>query len=140
MAILRFQALQLANTRKPVKFEESGRKSDLFGSNVFNEKAMKQFLTKDAVKGIQAAIQYGVKIDRKMADYIASGMKEWARSGGVSHRARSFPPLAGAAAEQHDALFEADMNGDVLEKFGGGQLVQEGPDASSFPNGGIRNT
>jgi glutamine synthetase len=140
MAILRFQALQLANTRKPVKFEESGRKSDLFGSNVFNEKAMKQFLTKDAVKGIQDAIQYGVKIDRKMADYIAIGMKEWALSKGVTHYTHWFQPLTGTTAEKHDAFFETEMNGDVLEKFGGGQLVQQEPDASSFPNGGIRNT
>lgn len=140
MAILRFQALQLANTRKPVKFEESGRKSDLFGSNVFNEKAMKQFLTKDAVKGIQDAMFHGVKIDRKMADYIAIGMKEWALSKGVTHYTHWFQPLTGTTAEKHDAFFETEMDGSVIEKFGGGQLVQQEPDASSFPNGGIRNT
>ena len=78
MSTLRFQALKDASDRKPVKFEESGKKSVLFGSNVFNDKAMKQFLTSDAYKGVKDAVQHGTKIDRKLADYIAMGMKEWA--------------------------------------------------------------
>ncbi len=140
MATLRFQALRDASARKPVKFEECDRKSKIFGSNVFNEAAMKQFLTSDAFKGVRDAIQHGTKIDRKLADYIALGMKEWALSKGVTHYTHWFQPLTGTTAEKHDAFFETDFEGGSLEKFGGGQLVQQEPDASSFPNGGIRNT
>jgi glutamine synthetase len=141
MSTLRFQALKDASGRKPVKFEEAGRKSDLFGANVFNDKAMRQFLTSDAHKGVKDAVQHGTKIDRKLADYIAMGMKEWALSKGVTHYTHWFQPLTGTTAEKHDAFFETSYDGsEVVEKFGGGQLVQQEPDASSFPNGGIRNT
>jgi len=141
MSTLRFQALKEASSRKPVKFEEADRKSNIFGSNVFNNKAMKQFLTSDAFKGVQDAVQHGTKIDRKLADYIAMGMKEWALSKGVTHYTHWFQPLTGTTAEKHDAFFETAYDGsDPVEKFGGAQLVQQEPDASSFPNGGIRNT
>ena len=141
MSALRFQALREASNRKPVQFEESDRKSTIFGSNVFNDKAMKQFLTSDAFKGVQGAVQHGTKIDRKLADYIAMGMKEWALSKGVTHYTHWFQPLTGTTAEKHDAFFETSYDGsDPVEKFGGAQLVQQEPDASSFPNGGIRNT
>jgi glutamine synthetase len=141
MATLRFQALKETSGRKPVKFEESDRKSTIFGSNVFNEKAMKQYLTSDAYKAVQDAVQHGTKIDRKIADYIALGMKEWALAKGVTHYTHWFQPLTGTTAEKHDAFFETSYDGsDPVEKFGGGQLVQQEPDASSFPNGGIRNT
>ena len=141
MSTLRFQALREASTRKPVKFEESDRKSTLFGSNVFNDKSMKQYLTSDAFKGVQGAVQHGTKIDRKLADYIAMGMKEWALAKGVTHYTHWFQPLTGITAEKHDAFFETFPDGsDPVEKFGGAQLVQQEPDASSFPNGGIRNT
>jgi glutamine synthetase len=141
MSTIRFQALREASTRKPVQFEEAGRKSAIFGSNVFNDKAMKQYLTSDAFKGVQGAVQHGTKIDRKLADYIAMGMKEWALAKGVTHYTHWFQPLTGATAEKHDAFFETSYDGsDAVEKFGGAQLVQQEPDASSFPNGGIRNT
>ncbi|CAM4136398.1 glutamine synthetase III [Flavobacterium weaverense] len=141
MSTLRFQALREASTRKPVIFEESDRKSNLFGANVFNDKSMKQYLTSDAYKGVQGAVQHGTKIDRKLADYIALGMKEWALSKGVTHYTHWFQPLTGITAEKHDAFFETSMDGsDPVEKLGGAQLVQQEPDASSFPNGGIRNT
>jgi glutamine synthetase len=141
MSSIRFQALKEASNRKLIDFQESGRKSELFGSNVFNDKAMKQFLTSDAFKAVQGAVQYGTKIDRKLADYIAMGMKEWALAKGVTHYTHWFQPLTGTTAEKHDAFFETSYDGsDPLEKFGGAQLVQQEPDASSFPNGGIRNT
>ncbi|MCW2119258.1 glutamine synthetase III [Flavobacterium sp. 7A] len=141
MSTIRFQALREASARKPVHFEESGRKSSLFGTNVFNQQAMKQYLTSDAFKAVQSAIQHGAKIDRKLADYIAMGMKEWALSKGVTHYTHWFQPLTGATAEKHDAFFETSFDGtEAVEKFGGTQLVQQEPDASSFPNGGIRNT
>jgi len=141
MATLRFQALEKATSRKPVSFEETGRKSEIFGSNVFNDKAMRQFLTPDAYKAVKSAIELGTKIDRKIADYVAMGMKEWALSKNVTHYTHWFQPLTGTTAEKHDAFFETSMDGsDPVEKFGGSQLVQQEPDASSFPNGGIRNT
>jgi len=141
MAILRFQALQSATGRKPVFVEELDRKSKIFGSNVFNDKAMRLFLTDDAYKAVQGAVQHGTKIDRKIAEHIAMGMKEWALSKNVTHYTHWFQPLTGTTAEKHDAFFETSMDGsDPVEKFGGTQLVQQEPDASSFPNGGIRNT
>ncbi len=141
MSTLRFQALHDATHREPVKFEESDRKSALFGKNVFNQASMKQFLTDDAYKGVQEAMQVGKKIDRNLADYIAMGMKEWALSKGVTHYTHWFQPLTGTTAEKHDAFFETSYDGlESFEKFGGTQLVQQEPDASSFPNGGIRNT
>ena len=141
MAILRFQALQSATGRKPVFVEELDRKSKIFGSNVFNDKAMRLFLTDDAYKAVQSAMQHGTKIDRKIAEHIAMGMKEWALSKNVTHYTHWFQPLTGTTAEKHDAFFETSMDGsDPVEKFGGTQLVQQEPDASSFPNGGIRNT
>ena len=141
MATLRFQALDKATSRKPVSFEETARKSEIFGSNVFGDKAMRQFLTPDAYKAVKNAIEQGTKIDRKVADYVAMGMKEWALSKNVTHYTHWFQPLTGTTAEKHDAFFETSMDGsDPVEKFGGSQLVQQEPDASSFPNGGIRNT
>ena len=141
MSTLRFQALHDASNRKPIEFEESDRKSNLFGKNVFNQASMKQFLTSDAYKGVQDAMQHGKKIDRNLADYIAMGMKEWALSKGVTHYTHWFQPLTGTTAEKHDAFFETSYDGlESFEKFGGAQLVQQEPDASSFPNGGIRNT
>ena len=141
MANLRFQALKEASNRKSIKFEETNKKSVIFGTNVFNEKAMKQYLTSDAHKAVKDAVQFGTKIDRKLADYIAMGMKEWALRKGVTHYTHWFQPLTGTTAEKHDAFFETSYDGsDPVEKFGGAQLVQQEPDASSFPNGGIRNT
>ncbi len=140
MSTFRFQALRKATDRKPVHVEELDRKSIIFGSNVFGDKAMRQFLTPEAFKAVKAAAD-GVKIDRKIADYIALGMKEWALSKGVTHYTHWFQPLTGTTAEKHDAFFETFPDGsDPVEKFGGSQLVQQEPDASSFPNGGIRNT
>ena len=141
MSTFRFQALREAANRKPVKVEELDRKSAIFGTNVFNDKAMRQFLTPEAYQAVKNAIQHGTKIDRKLADYIAIGMKEWALTKGVTHYTHWFQPLTGTTAEKHDAFFETSMDGsDPVEKFGGSQLVQQEPDASSFPNGGIRNT
>ncbi|AXG75089.1 glutamine synthetase type III [Flavobacterium arcticum] len=141
MSTLRFQALKEIAGRKPVEVEELDRKSTIFGSNVFNDKSMRQFLTPEAYKAVRNAVQHGKKIDRKLADYISMGMKEWALSKGVTHYTHWFQPLTGTTAEKHDAFFETMPDGsEPVEKFGGSQLVQQEPDASSFPNGGIRNT
>ena len=140
MSILRFYAIKESLANKPIVVEEKERRSDLFGKNVFNENTMRQYLTKDAFVGVMNAIQYGKKIDRSIADQVASSMKDWALSKGVTHYTHWFQPLTGTTAEKHDAFFETVGNGMAIEKFGGSQLVQQEPDASSFPSGGIRNT
>ncbi|MFT5216436.1 MAG: glutamine synthetase [Glaciecola sp.] len=140
MSTLRFHAIKETLNRKPLKIEEKERRSAIFGANVFNEATMRQSLTKDAYNSVMDAIENGSKIDRGIADQIASAMKDWALSKGVTHYTHWFQPLTGATAEKHDAFFETIGGGLAVEKFGGGQLVQQEPDASSFPNGGIRNT
>ncbi|GAA4271138.1 glutamine synthetase III [Aquimarina gracilis] len=140
MSTLRFQALKETLNRSSVTVTETERRSILFGENVFNQTTMLQYLTKDAYTSVMDAIEHGSKIDRKIADQIASAMKEWSLSKGVTHYTHWFQPLTGATAEKHDAFFETVGNGQGIEKFGGGQLVQQEPDASSFPHGGIRNT
>lgn len=139
MSTLRFRAIEKAASREVVKVEELGRKSLIFGDHVFNDKSMRQFLTPEAYQAVKNA-QLGIKIDRRLAEYIALGMKEWALSKGVTHYTHWFQPLTGTTAEKHDAFFETQFDGDPVEKFNGSQLVQQEPDASSFPNGGIRNT
>ncbi len=140
MSTLRFQALKETLSREPIHIDESERRSAIFGENVFDQNTMLQYLTKDAYNSVIDAIDHGSKIDRKVADQISSAMKDWALSKGVTHYTHWFQPLTGATAEKHDAFFETIGNGRAIEKFGGGQLVQQEPDASSFPNGGIRNT
>ncbi|MFT4851496.1 MAG: glutamine synthetase [Sediminicola sp.] len=140
MSKLRFHAIKESLNHKPIKVEEPARRSEIFGENVFNEQSMRQFLTKNSYKSVMSAIDHGTKIDRQMADQISTGMKEWAISKGVTHYTHWFQPLTGATAEKHDAFFETTDDGYAVEKFAGGQLVQQEPDASSFPNGGIRNT
>jgi len=140
MSKIRFNALKETLNRVPVEFQELEKRSVYFGENVFNEGTMRQYLTKDALVGVLSAIQHGKKIDRNIADQVSSAMKEWAMSKGVTHYTHWFQPLTGATAEKHDAFFETIGDGMSIEKFGGNQLVQQEPDASSFPNGGIRNT
>jgi len=140
MATIRFYALKETFNRKPLKFKEKGNHSTNFGKNVFNYNAMRQYMTKQAFKTVQNAILQGTKIDRDIADQAASAMKDWALSKGATHYTHWFQPLTGATAEKHDAFFDPIENGNAIEKFEGTQLVQQEPDASSFPNGGIRNT
>ncbi|WP_299889222.1 glutamine synthetase III [uncultured Lacinutrix sp.] len=140
MSTLRFFALKETLNRKPVVVNEEEKRSELFGQNVYDYKKMRQTLTNDAYVSLINAIEKGAKIERGIADQIASAMKDWALSKGVTHYTHWFQPLTGATAEKHDAFFETIENNDAIEKFGGSQLVQQEPDASSFPNGGIRNT
>ncbi|HUH29102.1 glutamine synthetase III, partial [Gelidibacter sp.] len=140
MSTLRFHAIKKTLDRKPVHIDETKRRSEIFGDNVFNEATMRQFLTKEAFNSVMAAVETGAKIDRSVADHISTGMKEWSISKGATHYSHWFQPLTGSTAEKHDAFFETIGNGLAIEKFGGSQLVQQEPDASSFPNGGIRNT
>ena len=139
MSTLRFHAIKETFNRPVIDVQEPQRRSDIFGTNVFNNAAMRQFLTKDSFKSVQDAVVNGSKINRAIADHISTGMKEWAIAKGATHYTHWFQPLTGTTAEKHDAFFETTEDG-AIEKFGGGQLVQQEPDASSFPNGGIRNT
>jgi len=140
MSTLRFRAVNETLNRKPIPVEEPARRSAIFGKNVFNELAMRQFLSKDSYNSVIDATVNGSKINRNIADHISTGMKEWAITKGATHYTHWFQPLTGSTAEKHDAFFETTEDGQAIEKFGGGQLVQQEPDASSFPNGGIRNT
>ena len=140
MSTLRFIAVNETLNRKPIPVEEPARRSAIFGKNVFNELAMRQFLSKDSYNSVIDATVNGSKINRNIADHISTGMKEWAITKGATHYTHWFQPLTGSTAEKHDAFFETTEDGQAIEKFGGGQLVQQEPDASSFPNGGIRNT
>ncbi|NNK76109.1 MAG: glutamine synthetase type III [Maribacter sp.] len=140
MTKLRFEAIHKSQKRGRIEINEKGRRSEQFGANVFNEDKMLQHLTTDALKSVKGAIISGSKIDRKIADQVAEAMKGWAIEKGATHYTHWFQPLTGATAEKHDAFFDLLPDGRAMEKFGGGQLVQQEPDASSFPHGGIRNT
>ena len=140
MSTFRSRALQETLNRKPVKIPQTKNRSEFFGSHVFNEVSMQQYLTKEAYEGVVNAIKHGSRIDRKIADQVANSMKNWALSKGVTHYTHWFQPLTGGTAEKHDAFFELLADGSSMEKFGGNELVQQEPDASSFPSGGIRNT
>ncbi len=140
MATIRFNALKETLNRKPVEITSNQRRSEIFAENVFNQSAMRQYLTKDSLKSVQQAIKKGSKIDRELADQISTGLKEWAIKKGATHYTHWFQPLTGSTAEKHDSFFEPIGDGESIEKFNGEQLVQQEPDASSLPSGGIRNT
>ena len=140
MPKLRFQALAAVQNREQVKTEDLEKRSSLYGRNVFGENAMRQYLPKNAFISVQNAVVKGDQIKRVTADAIANGMKLWALEKGATHYTHWFQPLTGATAEKHDAFFEITPDGHAIERFDGGQLVQQEPDASSFPSGGIRNT
>jgi glutamine synthetase len=141
MATIRFHALRETLNRKPITVvEPSMRRSELFCINVFNSTKAKHYMPKEAYNAVLDAINQGARIDRKMADQVASGMKAWAISRGATHYTHWFQPLTGTTAEKHDAFFEPTGEGTAIDKFDGSQLVQQEPDASSFPSGGIRNT
>jgi glutamine synthetase len=114
--------------------------SEYFGKSVFGPKAMAEYVSKEAIKAVNESRNSGKPMDRKMADQIAEGMKNWAIEKGATHYTHWFQPLRGSTAEKHDAFFEPTGIDTGVEMFSGKALVQQEPDASSFPNGGIRNT
>ncbi len=141
MAVHRFKALEEVLNRIPVNIDlPSETVSDYYGTNVFGQDSMREYLSEEAYSSVMAAIETGSRIERKMADQVAAAMKAWSKTKGVSHYTHWFQPLTGATAEKHDAFFTPIEGGKAIEKFGGDQLVQQEPDASSFPSGGIRNT
>jgi glutamine synthetase len=140
MANKRQQAYQDVLNRTPKHIDYNGKISELFGQSVFHQEVMREYLPSDAFKSMMEAIQNGTRLDRKMADQVASAMKDWALTKGATHYTHWFQPLTGATAEKHDAFFKPVGPGKAIESFNGELLVQQEPDASSFPNGGIRNT
>jgi glutamine synthetase len=138
MATLRQNALLMVQNRQRVHVTPPSAKiSDFFGTNVFGTKQMKECLAPSVYKKIMEAIEKGTKIDSATAEEVASAVKVWALSKGVTHYTHWFQPLTGSTAEKHDSFFDAHAG---LEKFKGSALVQQEPDASSFPHGGIRST
>ena len=141
MSKIRNFALQdvLHRTPKEVDLGEK-RISEFFGENVFHIDRMREYLTEEAYNIVVDSVHDGSKIDQGIADQIAAAMKDWAISKGATHYTHWFQPLTGSTAEKHDAFFQPIGPGKAIERFEGSLLVQQEPDASSFPNGGIRNT
>ena len=123
-----------------VSFDEDEAAGEIFGANVFSTIVMRQRLPKPVFKSVMATIEYGAKLDPAVADAVASAMKDWALERGATHYAHVFYPLTGLTAEKHDSFFEPAGDGSALAEFAGKTLIQGEPDASSFPNGGLRNT
>jgi glutamine synthetase len=140
MATKRLKAYQDVLNREPKHIEFDGKLSELYGRNVFHIDVMREYLPSDTYKSMLESINNGTRLDRKNADQVASAMKDWAISKGATHYTHWFQPLTGATAEKHDAFFKPIGPGKAIERFDGDMLVQQEPDASSFPNGGIRNT
>ena len=140
MSNIRFKALELAISRPKRAIETNGKVSDYFGENTFNQAVMRQYLSKEAFQQLQNVITKGEKIDRRIADQVATAIKSWAISKGATHYTHWFHPLTGATAEKHDSFLSPTSDGKAIEHFGAGELIQQEPDASSFPSGGIRNT
>ena len=138
---LRFQVVEEAFKKKAVEVKApSERPSEYFGKYVFNREKMYKNLPTDVYNNLIDVIDNGARLDRSIADAVAKGMKQWAQEMGVTHYTHWFQPLTEGTAEKHDAFVEHDGKGGMIETFSGKLLVQQEPDASSFPNGGIRNT
>ena len=141
MSLNRQQALHEVLDRVPNHVERPSNKiSEYFGENVFNLHVMRSYLPDEAYEGILEAMEKGTPISRKVADQTATAMKEWAIGRGATHYTHWFQPLTGSTAEKHDSFIAPTADGRAIEKFDGSLLVQQEPDASSFPSGGIRNT
>jgi len=141
MSSLRFNALdKLSNHPVEVKVAGSTKITSIFNENVFTLKVARQFLSDEAYKSLVASIKGGKKIDRTMGSQIANGVRAWAESKGVTHFTHWFQPLTGLSAEKHDSFFTLKGDGTPIEEFDGGALIQQEPDASSFPSGGLRAT
>ena len=138
---LRFQVVGEAFKKQPIEVSApTARPSEYFGKYVFSREKMYKYLAKDVYDQLIDVIDNGARLDRSIADAVAAGMKQWAQEMGATHYTHWFQPLTEGTAEKHDAFVEHDGKGGMMEKFSGKLLVQQEPDASSFPNGGIRNT
>ncbi len=136
---LRFDAIRdLKNNNTTVA--ASAKITGIFNSSVFTLKTAREYLTDESYKSLMTSIKGGKKIDRSMANQIAIGIKAWAESKGVTHYTHWFQPLTGTTAEKHDSFFTLKGDGTAIEEFDGAALIQQEPDASSFPSGGLRAT
>ena len=141
MTNLRFQVVEEAFKKKPVEvIPPVERPSEYYGKNVFNRAKMYKYLPADIYDKLVDVIDNGARLDRSIADGVAAGIRQWAEENGVTHYTHWFQPLTEGTAEKHDAFIEHDGKGGMIEEFSGKLLVQQEPDASSFPSGGIRNT
>ena len=139
--MLRFKAVEETLGREPIEvIEPSGRPSDCYGELVFNREKMFKYLPKHTYDALVDAIDNQKALSREVADGVAAGMKQWALDMGVTHYSHWFQPLTDGTAEKHDSFIEYDGKGGVVEEFSGKLLIQQEPDASSFPSGGIRST
>ena len=142
-SVLRFKAVEEAFKKKALCVEApKQRVPEYYGKYVFNRKAMAKYLSKDTMKAIQNAVDNGQTLERGIADHVAAGMRRWAMELGATHYTHWFQPLTDGTAEKHDSFidYENGPGEDVIEDFSGKLLAQAEPDASSFPNGGIRST
>ncbi len=141
MTSLRFKVVEEAFKKRPMEVTAPvERPSEYFGKNVFNRAKMYKYLPADIYEKLVDVIDNGTRLDRSIADGVAKGMKQWAEENGVTHYTHWFQPLTEGTAEKHDAFIEHDGKGGMIEEFSGKLLMQQEPDASSFPSGGIRNT
>ena len=141
MSDVRFKAVERALEKKPLAVESSTDRLDrVFARHVFDREKMFRYLPKETYDALIDVIDNGAPLDRSIANSVASAMKEWAKDLGVTHYTHWFQPLTGGTAEKHESFIEYNRKGGVMEEFSGKVLVQQEPDASSFPNGGIRNT
>ena len=138
---LRFQAINNYHKRSGgIDVGASTKVTAIFGENVFNQKVAREYLSDEAYKSLTSSIRGGKKIDRTVANQIAAGIRSWAESKGVTHYTHWFQPLTGTTAEKHDSFFTIKSDGTAIEEFDGAALIQQEPDASSFPSGGLRAT
>ncbi len=137
---LRFDAIKGLSSNNGTEVAGSAKITAIFGENVFTLKSARSFLSDEGYKSLVASTKGGKKIDRAVANQIAAGIRQWAESKGVTHYTHWFQPLTGTTAEKHDSFFTLKGDGTPIEEFDGGALIQQEPDASSFPSGGIRAT
>ncbi|MFY8091628.1 MAG: glutamine synthetase III [Chitinophagaceae bacterium] len=138
---LRFKAISdLTSSPKTIEFSDNTKITAIFGENVFSTKKAREFLSDEAYKSLIGSIKGGKKIDRSVANQIANGIRSWAEAKGVTHFTHWFQPLTGTTAEKHDSFFTLKSDGTAIEEFDGAALIQQEPDASSFPSGGLRAT
>lgn len=137
---LRFNAIDNLSTSQEAIVEGSGKITGIFGANVFTSRVAREYLSDEAFKSLMVSIRAGQKIDRAVAHQIANGIRTWAESKGVTHFTHWFQPLTGLTAEKHDSFFTIKSDGTPIEQFEGDALIQQEPDASSFPSGGLRAT
>jgi glutamine synthetase len=137
---LRFNAIKDLAKVQPVAVKNTKKITSVFAENVFTIDKAREFLSDEGYKSLAASIKGGKKIDRNVANQIASGMRQWAEGKGVTHYTHWFQPLTGSTAEKHDSFFTIKSDGTAIEEFDGAALIQQEPDASSFPNGGLRAT